>query len=45
MRYPERLEWAGANEQRLRTIARLSGYKPGWVFYRLQKERSMGGRQ
>ena len=39
MRPRERWSWAGADERRLRTVARVSGYKPGWVHYRLQELR------
>jgi DNA repair protein RadD len=37
MKPMDRWRWAGANEQRLRLVARVSGYKPGWVFRRLQE--------
>jgi DNA repair protein RadD len=30
------LDWAGGDERRLRTIARINGYKDGWVYYRLR---------
>jgi DNA repair protein RadD len=30
------MQWAGADEQRLRLVARLRGYKDGWVFYRMR---------
>lgn len=30
------LDWAGADERRLRTIARIKGYRDDWVFYRLR---------
>jgi superfamily II DNA or RNA helicase len=35
----ERWEWAGADERRLRIVAGLSGYSPGWVWHRLQELR------
>jgi hypothetical protein len=35
MRPRERLLWAGRDEQRLRMVARVSGYRQGWVHYRL----------
>jgi superfamily II DNA or RNA helicase len=35
----EQWRWADANEDRLRIVARLNGYKSGWVFYRLQELR------
>jgi DNA repair protein RadD len=38
----ERIEWAGQDEPRLRLVARLSGYQPGWVFYKLQEARGSG---
>jgi DNA repair protein RadD len=37
------LSWAGADERRLRTIARIRGYRDGWVWYRL-KELAAGQR-
>jgi DNA repair protein RadD len=30
------LDWAGGDERRLRTLARINGYKDGWVYYRLR---------
>ena len=30
------LDWAGGDEGRLRTIARINGYKDRWVYYRLR---------
>jgi superfamily II DNA or RNA helicase len=33
------VEWAGFNEARLRQVAKARGYKPGWVFFRLQAAR------
>ncbi len=30
----ERLAWAGADEDRLRLVARVSGYRPGWIYFR-----------
>ena len=35
--YRDRLLWAGNDEQRLRLVARLSGYQPGWVFHRMRE--------
>jgi superfamily II DNA or RNA helicase len=35
----ERWTWAGADEQRLREVARVSGYRPGWVHFRIQELR------
>jgi hypothetical protein len=35
MRKPERIIRAGADEQRLRLVTRMNGYKPGWVRRRL----------
>jgi superfamily II DNA or RNA helicase len=37
MSYRRALLWAGTSEHRLRLVARARGYKPGWVFYRLQE--------
>ena len=39
----ERWDWAGADEDRLRIVARVSGYAPGWVHYRLLEARSATG--
>jgi superfamily II DNA or RNA helicase len=39
MRRREQWEWAGADEGRLRVVARLNRYKPGWVFRRMQEIR------
>jgi hypothetical protein len=33
------VEWAGSSEARLRQVAAARGYKPGWVFWRLQAAR------
>jgi superfamily II DNA or RNA helicase len=33
------VEWAGQDETRLRQVAKARGYKPGWVFFRLQAVR------
>jgi DNA repair protein RadD len=33
----DRWQWAGADESQLRIVARVSGYKPGWVFRRMQE--------
>jgi DNA repair protein RadD len=40
----ERWTWAGADEQRLREVARVSGYRPGWVHFRIQELRAVGTR-
>ena len=37
--YRQALRWAGHDEQRLRLVARSRGYKPGWVWHRLQELR------
>jgi DNA repair protein RadD len=37
MSYPRALRWAGTSEHRLQLVARARGYKPGWVYYRLQE--------
>jgi DNA repair protein RadD len=31
----DRLRWAGNDERRLRFVAEISGYKQGWVYYRM----------
>ncbi len=36
MSYRQALRWGGRDEHRLHQVARARGYKPGWVFYRLQ---------
>ena len=36
-RYREALSWAGDDERRLYRVARARGYKPGWVWHRLQE--------
>jgi len=33
----ERIAWAGADERRLRLVARLNRFKPGWVYWRLKE--------
>ncbi|MDB5596247.1 MAG: type restriction protein res subunit [Hyphomicrobiales bacterium] len=35
--YSAQLAWAGADEHRLRIIASVRGYKPGWAWHRLQE--------
>jgi DNA repair protein RadD len=42
MSYPHVLRWAGADEKRLRLVAKARGYKPGWVWHRLQELRGGG---
>jgi DNA repair protein RadD len=37
MTYRGVLRWAGADERRLRAVARARGYKRGWVFHRLRE--------
>jgi superfamily II DNA or RNA helicase len=37
MRYRARLQWAGGDAERLRKVAAACGYKPGWVYHRLQE--------
>ena len=39
MSYREAVAWAGTDEERLRTVARARGYKPGWTYYRLLEAR------
>ena len=36
------IAWAGADPERLRLVARLQGFKPGWAFY--QRERALAAR-
>jgi superfamily II DNA or RNA helicase len=38
LKYPvrDRIRWAGADARRLRFVAEISGFKPGWVYYRLR---------
>jgi DNA repair protein RadD len=33
------VKWAGQDETRLRQVAKARGYKPGWVYFRLQSAR------
>jgi DNA repair protein RadD len=40
MTYWQALRWAGRDEQRLRLVAQARGYKSGWVFYRLQEQKT-----
>ena len=35
MSYPQCLEWAGADEVKLRLVAQVRGYKSGWVWHQL----------
>jgi len=37
MTYKQVLAWAGGDRDRLRLVAAARGYKPGWVYYRLQE--------
>jgi superfamily II DNA or RNA helicase len=37
MSYGQALRWAGGDRDRLHLVARARGYKPGWVYYRLQE--------
>lgn len=39
MSYGQALRWAGESEDRLRLIAQARGYRPGWVWHRLQELR------
>jgi superfamily II DNA or RNA helicase len=38
--FPRALRWAGADEGRLRQVARARGYQRGWVFHRLEELRT-----
>jgi superfamily II DNA or RNA helicase len=44
MRPRERVAWAGADERRLHLVARMNGYRPGWIYFR-RKELSAEGSQ
>ena len=46
MRFREQMDWAGADEKRLRLVARLRGYKSGWIYWRRKElaEAIAGGR-
>jgi hypothetical protein len=37
MTYRQCLRWAGRDTNRLRLVAAARGYKPGWVWHRLQE--------
>jgi superfamily II DNA or RNA helicase len=39
MTYQQALRWAGGDRDRLHLVAAARGYKPGWVYYRLQELR------
>lgn len=39
MNYSQRLNWAGASEDRLHEVAAACGYKKGWVFHVLSERR------
>jgi superfamily II DNA or RNA helicase len=39
MTYQQALRWAGGDRDRLRLVAAARGYKPGWIYYRLQELR------
>jgi DNA repair protein RadD len=43
MTYKQALTWAGNDKNRLRLVAQARGYKPGWVFHRLQEQRGAAG--
>ena len=38
MSYRARVQWAGADEEHLRLIARLNGYKRGWVYDQMHRQ-------
>jgi DNA repair protein RadD len=44
MRPRDRWNWAGSNVERLRLVASVSGYKPGWVYMRIQSLARGGAR-
>jgi len=35
------IDWAGADEDRLRMVARAQGFRPGWAFF--QRQRALQG--
>jgi DNA repair protein RadD len=37
MSYGQALRWAGPDKHRLHLVAQARGYKPGWVWHRLQE--------
>jgi DNA repair protein RadD len=41
LRVKDRVRWAGDDERRLRFVAEISGFKPGWVYYRLLERRAL----
>jgi DNA repair protein RadD len=41
MSYGQCLRWAGRNANRLRQVAAARGYKPGWVWHRLQESQDV----
>jgi DNA repair protein RadD len=40
MTYRQAVRWAGDDEQRLRLVCMAKGYRPGWVWHRLQEART-----
>ncbi len=42
--YRKQVEWAAGDERRLRTIARVKGYKPGWVYFQIKEFAETGAR-
>jgi DNA repair protein RadD len=39
--YGEALRWAVHDRARLREVARVRGYRPGWVYYRLKEAKNV----
>lgn len=39
MTFRQAMRWAGRDEQKLRLVAEARGYKPGWIWHRLQEMR------
>jgi superfamily II DNA or RNA helicase len=37
MKYWQALQWAGGSKERLQRVAEARGYKPGWVWHRMQE--------
>jgi hypothetical protein len=43
MSYGARLAWARGDEQRLRFVERICGYKRGWAWHRLRELAEQSG--
>jgi hypothetical protein len=42
MNYDAALRWAGNSESRLRLVQQARGYKPGWIWHRVQEIKKAG---